>query len=624
MISTKSSGDITGYISTNSGYYTVNWWDGTKNTYVSGANFAKASVGGNQSITIYPSTSNGSLDGYFYDVDVSSNNLTSVRAFYSKFIVLAGTTGSWQYYYYSYYNRYRWVPGIPGVTYNLNISSNSLNSSALNQIYADLLNGNGTIDVSDNSGGSSDDPTIATSKGYTVYGSLAPIVSALFNFDGANNSTTFTDSSSYNHVPTRYGNTIISTAQSKFGGSSAYFDGTGDYLSIATNSVFAMNKDDFTVECWVYPTSFPTSDLGAIVENRSTSSSGGFSLWLGNNQKWVLYVSSDGNAVQRAASSIENATLNTWTHLVGVRKNGKLYLYVNGSLVASTGVEGSPDDLSPSNSSPILIGTAADSPGSSRMFYGYIDELKIVKGKALYTNDFIIPSLAPTISTTTVTPGTTVLLLKGNGANNGVIFTDDGHKALTPTRNGNTITSTAQYKYGTASIYFDGTGDYLSYSTGKDNFNFVNSNFTIECWIRPSNVTGARVIFSKRANTGTYGGFVFQCNGNKLNILATNNGSSWGINLDSTSTLSTNTWYHVAATRLYDTFKIFIDGDLEGSQTIEDFIISTNTDNVVIGAGGATGGQEFFGYIDDLRIVRGASLYNTNFTSPSSELGLYP
>jgi hypothetical protein len=631
MTSTKSSGDITGYISTSTGYYTVNWWDGTKTTYPSDSNFAKAAIGGNQIITIYPSSSNGSLDGYFYNVNVSNNNLTSVRPFYSRFTISPGinaTFTSWRTRWSNSaggYVGYTYTGNIytPGTPYNLDISSNSLDASALNQIYNDLLNGNGSIDVSDNTGGDSDNPSIATTKGYTVYGSLAPILSALFNFDGTN-STTFTDSSSYNHVPTRFGNTIISTAQSKFGGSSAYFDGTGDYLSIAANSVFAMGKDDFTVECWVYPTSFPTSDLGAIVENRSTSSSGGFLLWLGNNQKWVLYVSSDGNAVQRAASSVENATLNTWTHLVGVRNNGKLYLYVNGSLVASTGVEGSPDDLSPSNTSPIRIGTAIDNPGNSRMFYGYIDGLKIVKGKALYTNDFVVPSSAPTTSTITVTPGTTILLLKCDGTNNGTIFTDDGHKALTPTRNGNTITSTTQYKYGTASIYFDGTGDYLSYSTGKNNFNFLNSNFTIECWIRPSNLTGTRTIFSKRFSTSAYQGLLFYLSNNKLAVDATNTGFAWQISIQSTSTLNVDNWYHVAVTRSYDTFKIFIDGNLEGSQTIKDFIITTNTDNVVIGAGGSIGGQEFFGYIDDLRIVRGASLYNSTFTRPSAPLGLYP
>jgi hypothetical protein len=618
MTSTKSSGDITGSVSTSTGYYTVNWWDGTKTTYASGASFAKAAIGGNQSITIYPSSSNGSLDGYFYNIDVSNNNLTSVRPFYSRFIVGPGTAGYSQYgyFYYSYYSRgwrWNWIPGIPGVEYHLNISSNSLDSSALNQVYTDLLNGNGSIEVSDNTGGDADDPTIATNKGYTVFGSLSPIVELLLNLNGSNGSTTFTDSSSNSRsITLQTGSPSLNTTTKKYGSASLSINsgsiGNESYI------ISDLSNMDWSIEFWIYRPTETAAYEGLVYLANSTGA---------DNNSGVnihLYTSNDihfNNNGTGAVTSSCNVSSGTWHHVVCAQDSKYKKVYFNGILV---GVAEQPTPAGPYR---LRLGRSYGFWASSASS-AYIDDFKLVRGKCSYYQDFVVPSAEATTSTTAATQGTTVLLLKGNGANNGIVFTDDGHKALTATRNGNTITSTTEYKYGTASIYFDGTGDYLSYSTGKDNFNLFNSNFTIECWIRPSNVTGARVIFSKRANTGTYGGFIFQCNGNKLNILATNNGSSWGINLDSTSTLSTNTWYHVAVTRLYDTFKIFIDGNLEGSQTIEDFIISTNTDNVVIGAGGATGGQEFFGYIDDLRIVRGASLYNNNFTPPTSQLAVYP
>jgi hypothetical protein len=639
MISTKSSGDITGYISTNSGYYTVNWWDGTKTTYVSGANFAKASVGGNQSITIYPSTSNGSLDGYFYNVDVSNNNLTSVRALYSRFTTSPGTQGpgynNWFNYFYTPTGGWRWnysyVPGpyIPGSNYNLNIGYNSLDSSALNQVYTDLLNGNGSIDVSDNTGGDSDNPSIATTKGYTVYGSLAPILSALFNFNGTNNSTTFTDSSSYNHVPTRFGNTIISTAQSKFGGSSAYFDGTGDYLSIAANSVFAMGKDDFTVECWVYPTSFPTSDLGAIVENRSTSSSGGFLLWLGNDQKWVLYTSANSNGTQRVASSVDNATLNTWTHLAGVRKNGKLYLYVNGSLVASTGVEGSSDDLSPSNTSPIRIGTAADSPGSSRMFYGYIDGLKIVKGKALYTDDFVVPSSAPTTSTTTISSGVTRLLLNCNGSNNSTTFTDSSSAARTVTRT-NTVISTTQSKFGGASAYFSNSGtDALAVT---NNFNLSNTDYTIEFFfylINLNGITSNPRLFSIEKAGESWGVLLYDSSPARFasyNRFGTSSAVEMYdyINSANRQEISLTTWHHFAMTKDNNTYRMFFNGYQIGTKAETEY---TPTGNVVLTIGGCRLNYQYNklnAYMDDFRVITGKALYTSNFTPPTSQLANYP
>lgn len=65
--------------------------------------------------------------------------------------------------------------------------------------------------------------------------------SLLLKFDGVNNSTTFTDSSKYNHTVTAYGNTCLKTAQSKSGGSSASFDGTGDYL------IYSNGKSNFNL-----------------------------------------------------------------------------------------------------------------------------------------------------------------------------------------------------------------------------------------------------------------------------------------------------------------------------------------------------------------------------------------
>ena len=83
-------------------------------------------------------------------------------------------------------------------------------------------------------------------------------VSLLLHGDGANNSTTFTDSSSNNFTLSRVGDVKISTTESKFGGSSIFFDGTGDYLTLANNSDFNF-PNDFTVEAWVYPTAIVDS-----------------------------------------------------------------------------------------------------------------------------------------------------------------------------------------------------------------------------------------------------------------------------------------------------------------------------------------------------------------------------
>jgi hypothetical protein len=63
------------------------------------------------------------------------------------------------------------------------------------------------------------------------------------------------------HTITVNGNTQISTAQSKFGGSSAAVDGAGDYLSIASTSDFGFGTGDFTIEGWFYKTAVATRYL---------------------------------------------------------------------------------------------------------------------------------------------------------------------------------------------------------------------------------------------------------------------------------------------------------------------------------------------------------------------------
>jgi hypothetical protein len=624
MTSTKSNGDITGYVSTDTGYYTVNWWDGTKTTYSSDVNFTKTAVSGSKDITIYPSTSSGVLSGNFSSVIISNNNLTSVRAFYSKFIQIPGVqypgyNNTWYYWYnypYTGWNRTYYVPGayIPGAKYLLDVSANNLDSSALNQLYSDLLSGNGTIEVSDNPGCDSDNTALATNKGYTVFGSISATTDLLLNLNGSNGSTTFTDSSANSRsITVQTGSPSLNTTTKKYGTASLSINSG----SIGNDSYIIpdLSNMDWSIEFWIYrPTATAAYEgLVYLASSEGVDSSTGVSIHLYTNND--IHFNDNG---QVAILGNTNVTSGVWHHVACIQDSKYKKLFFNGILM------GVSEQDTPPGPYQIRIGRSygfwQNSPSSA-----YIDDFKITRGKCAYYQDFVPPTGQLTSTTTTATIGSTVLLLKGNGTNGSTTFTDDGHKALTPTRNGNTIISTAQYKYGTASIYFDGTGDYLSYITGKDNFNLFNSNFTIECWIRMNNTTGTQSIFSKRTNTVTYGGLVFAIISGKPTCSATSNGSSWAVDFNTGSTtLSTNTWYHIALTRLYNTFRIFVDGIERGSFTVSDFIITGNSDNMVIGAGGATGGQEFNGYIDDLRIIRGVSLYNNNFTPPTSELGIYP
>lgn len=605
MISTKSSGDITGYVSTNSGYYTVSWWDGTKTTYVSGASFAKSAIGGSQIITIYPSTSAGSLSGYFYNVDISDNNLTSVRAFYSKFTMSAGTAGYWGSRYFGYpyyYSRYTWIPGIPGVEYHLNISSNSLDSSALNQLYSDLLNGNGSIEVSDNTGVDSDNPSIATAKGYSVYGSLSPSVSALFNFD-----SDFSDSGGNNVSLTTYGTSAINTTIKKYGAGSAFFDSSGDYAQSASSTHFGFGRDNFTIEFWIYKISDGNTFHGIVCIGQYTD--GILFRHQPNSLFDSLYIA--GTAYNWLP--VTNCPTGQWNHIAIVRENGYFKVYANGSNVLSAY-----NNADLGSSKVLTIG--ASSHGTGEGLNGYIDGLKIVKGKALYSDDFIVSSAAPTTSTSTVSPGVTRLLLNCNGSNNSTTFTDSSSATRTVTRT-NTVISTAQSKFGGASAYFSNSGtDALAVT---DIFNLSNTDYTIEFWfylINQSGATGNARLFSLEKSGQSWGVLLVQ---NTPNFASYNlYGTGTGIDLNNTS-FSYATWYHFAMTKDYDTYRFFLNGSLIGSGTGN----YTPTGNIVLTIGGSRlqyNYNKLNGYIDDFRIITGKALYTSNFTPPSSQLAVYP
>ena len=160
-------------------------------------------------------------------------------------------------------------------------------------------------------------------------------VSLMLSMDGANNSTTFIDSSQNALAVTAVADAKISTAQSKFGGSAAYFDGTGDYLTVANNAVNAFGLGDFTIECWVNFSALPGTagqNMGIANTMTSTGSATFTHWWLGllNSAGTLrLHLGRHGNGAVFAYVNWTPA-LNTWYHLVGTISSSTHKIYVNG------------------------------------------------------------------------------------------------------------------------------------------------------------------------------------------------------------------------------------------------------------------------------------------------------
>lgn len=209
------------------------------------------------------------------------------------------------------------------------------------------------------------------------------------------------------------------------------------------------------------------------------------------------------------------------------------------------------------------------------------------------------------------------LLLHGNGANGSTTVTDNSPTPKTVTANGNAKISTAQSKFGGASMLFDGTGDYLSIPSSSA-FDFGSGDFTIEMWAMLNTTVGNHHLIAKYPTSGTSPFALYQAT-STVQFFASSNGSSWDLHagLSVGTGLTTGVFYHLAVTRQGNTWRTFLNGSLTSTVSVSGTVVA-NSENVLVGRGSAGTPQEFDGYLDDVRITKGVARYTANFTPPAA------
>ena len=364
-------------------------------------------------------------------------------------------------------------------------------------------------------------------------------------------------------------------------GGSGYFDGSGDYLSLSDNAALQWSTGDFCVEAWIYPSS--VSGSKAIV-CKGTNNTGTFDLGL-YGAKIELYTTA------LVFSSSASLSANTWTHVAVTRSGTTLRCFINGAL--DTTVTSS---YNFNNAGTFYVGGYGSA--SVNYFNGYMSDVRCVKGSAVYTSAFTPPT-APLTSITNTS-------LLNNFTNAGILDNAMMNDLETV---GNAQISTSVKKYGTGSLYFDGTGDGLQ-AIGTPNTAFGTGDFTVEFWIYLNANTGT---FKKFVELGTSGScFTIETQGtnNVLNVTDLNN----TVFITSSTALSLTTWTHVAVTRSGTSMKLFQNGTQVGSATNSTNF--ANSGNVYIGQ--SNSGQAVNCYMDDLRITKGFARYTSNFTAPTA------
>ena len=273
------------------------------------------------------------------------------------------------------------------------------------------------------------------------------------------------DSSPSKHAITTVGDTTHSAAQSKFSGGSIYFDGTGDYLRTAAADFL---DGSWTVDCWFYyDGSFPGTIEGLIAldyDGASGSSNNAMNFGVTNGAMALLIssnVSSGWNLVNATGGTV---SASAWHHAAAVFDGSTYKSYLDGVQVTSNA---SATAVASQSSSQIIVGTTADA-SSGQSWNGYIDEVRVTTGTALWGSAFTPPTRR----------NLSAPVVDRSGNDNGGNFATTDPTDVVTYRDGQVIETIANAYWN-----FDGTDDLttIGYHSSLDTPNAA----TFSVWLYP-------------------------------------------------------------------------------------------------------------------------------------------
>jgi hypothetical protein len=216
------------------------------------------------------------------------------------------------------------------------------------------------------------------------------------------------------------------------------FNGTSQYLTATSPNL----SGNWTVEMWCYWTTGSTQTTIVSFNNGSNS---GINLWKNTSNQLVA---DDGvNGV--TAMSTVTPTINAWNHIAFVRVGTTTSGYVNGVLAGTT-------TYTPGTTSAVSVGRYNGSP--FYYFPGYISNLRVVNGTAVYTANFTPPqAILPVVTNTSLLLNalTSATFINDNGPNNYTVTNNGAATFITtgPFNRGSTATAQRQVPDGTLEVY---------------------------------------------------------------------------------------------------------------------------------------------------------------------------
>jgi hypothetical protein len=366
-------------------------------------------------------------------------------------------------------------------------------------------------------------------------------------------------------------------------GGSVFLDASGDYLTGNGPFQTSASMSTFTIEGWIYPTSF-ANRIYLIGDMNPTAATDYISVDISTGGNVILYWY-DGNA--RSCTSTGVMRVKQWNWFSVVVNSNAISIYVNSTTAGQTGTT---TLTARTGSMNFAVGTF----GSAATPNAYISSLRV-------------STVARTVSEIPSAPYTsdanTRILLNFTNAN----IRDNSMKMDLITAD-NAQINTRIIKYGTGSLYFDGTNDRIL-NLSEPIMALGNADFTVEFWFYWIGGTTFSIIDTRSPDTANLG-FDFYIGSNKIN---------WGTATTNycvgTTVLRTYRWYHVAGVRFGSNMRLYLNGLQEGST----FTAGTaqNFTNKALRIGFGANGS-FTGYLDEIRITKGLARYLNTFVPPTT------
>jgi hypothetical protein len=454
-------------------------------------------------------------------------------------------------------------------------------------------------------------------QGYIIFAaSNDSYTESLLHFDGTSGATTFIDEGG--GIWTPYGNTQLDSTKSKFGGTSGFFDGSGDYLKTTMNSSLSLGRQDFTIDFWVNLNQLPTGNAynsgQYIVSSGPNYADYGLDFILGSS----LIRFNLGYYSAVTVSANWTPEIATWYHIAVVRSGNVFRIFLNGTQIGQNTVDVAMPDFTSYN---FAIGRCEPDGESTGYLNGWLEEFRISKGIARWTADF-----TPPIDAYDPIPIPTMLPLPGYGVDDSYTkvlhhfygqdgdtgFDDESGKFWTSI--GNPEVDTDQSKFGGSSINFDGNSTCLKTLYNAD-FDIGSGDFTMEAWFNSRSFNSGQIIFSKDTYGSNYDWGMLILNSTTLAVYS--NGTGWQF-VVTVPAMSTATWYHFAFVRYNGVLTIYLNGVSYGTSTMG--ITNASQSYVTLGCSGWNNPNAFFnGFIDEARFSKGIARYTGNFTPSTTE-----